>query len=364
MRRSEIQKPKIFQHGPFRGNPAFWYEHVQLCPDDSKCHRNHCGYAHPERDTHSVRWEWVFPNEWFHNVGSAPSNEKLKKAAPEPVIDTDPIDTAFSLFRDESPTIWSPLREKVLPSYSLNQSKPVLNLSLNTSPGPVVSPIPSHTVQTEPSITESVTFSTPVQNTISTPTPTITTTVEKPAHVTAAAPVVSETTAPVATVTATVNTEEATEVVHKAEPRLDKELDKNMIGSDSSNSESSRGKDRAARRRVLKAKLKAELSTGSSDDTDGGYIDPAGASLSYTLRGGRSDGSQNEKVKPEQASRASNPILAFLWSILSFFIVIFEAVREGSQACFKRLNVFFSPEAEAFSQARYARKRRHGTRHH
>jgi len=56
---------KTFQFGPLRNRKEFWYEHVPICQDDPGCFRSACGYCHPERDARGVRWEWIYPVEWF-----------------------------------------------------------------------------------------------------------------------------------------------------------------------------------------------------------------------------------------------------------------------------------------------------------
>jgi len=65
----ETSTESMFKFGPLRGRPEFWYEHVALCQEDPNCFRSACGYSHPERDSRSARWTWVYPADWYQTQG-------------------------------------------------------------------------------------------------------------------------------------------------------------------------------------------------------------------------------------------------------------------------------------------------------
>jgi len=76
----------MFKFGPLRGRPEFWYEHVPLCQEDPNCFRSACGYSHPERDSRSARWTWVYPTDWYqaHKVSQAPQGDKRNISVQQP----------------------------------------------------------------------------------------------------------------------------------------------------------------------------------------------------------------------------------------------------------------------------------------
>jgi len=81
MRRAPIgtDNEKIFKHGPLAGRKEYWYEHVPICSDDPSCFRNSCGYSHPARDSKQIRWEWVYPSDWFQPPGKTTPSQSYSR---------------------------------------------------------------------------------------------------------------------------------------------------------------------------------------------------------------------------------------------------------------------------------------------
>jgi len=106
---------KSFKFGPFANKPECWYEHVSLCPEDPACFRTTCGFAHPERDSKSTRWEYVYPLEWFQPT-QAPTAEKPSGVRADPSVATRLVATPDPFDWDLSATLGRDLAEECIPA--------------------------------------------------------------------------------------------------------------------------------------------------------------------------------------------------------------------------------------------------------
>jgi len=101
---------KTFQFGPLRNRKEFWYEHVPICQDDPGCFRTQCGYSHPARDNGGVRWEWIYPVEWFAQTKSSKSDLGHAMDAKSLRWDAEPFYKSES--RSYDPWGYAPLHQR------------------------------------------------------------------------------------------------------------------------------------------------------------------------------------------------------------------------------------------------------------